>query len=125
MAGNIGIFVFEAVITGLITWAGLSNRKILFINGPRSAVIVLGIIGVVAFCTISVGKFISAAPAHPLTIAGYVLGMVAMFTFLTQIFKWNVPIIGEPRTALLVLTGCILVKSIIARVGHVVLHLAS
>lgn len=68
---GIGILAAEWLMTGLIVYAGLSGRQILFINGPRTAVITLGTIGF-AMCMImpTIGKFISNAPAHPLTIMG-------------------------------------------------------
>jgi len=109
----------------LIVWAGSSGKKILFIGSPRAAVITLGSIGIVVFCTISVGQFVSAAPAHPLTVAGYLVGTIAMLTFFTQVFKWKVPMINNPRTALFVLAGCIVIKSIIARIGYVILKIQS
>lgn len=111
---NISLLVFEIVITGLITVFGLSQHKFLGIQGPRSAVIILGVAGML-MCAISVGKFISAAPASPLSILGYILGTIAMLTFLTQVFKWKLPVIGEPRTALIILAAAITIKSIVAR----------
>ncbi|MCC0697195.1 hypothetical protein [Clostridioides sp. ES-S-0048-02] len=113
---GIGILVAEWFITGLIVYAGLSGKQILFINGPRSAVIILGVIGF-AICMImpTIGKFISNAPSHPFTIMGYIFGTIALLTTMTQIFKWNIPIIYDPKTALFVVAGCIVIKSIIAR----------
>jgi hypothetical protein len=60
---GIGILAAEWLITSLIVYAGLSGKQILFINGPRTAVITLGIIGF-AMCMImpAIGKFISNAP---------------------------------------------------------------
>ena len=109
-----GIAAMTLTVTALITLAGISGKKILLIDGPKTAVIILGIIGM-AFCTLSVGRFIAANPAHPLTIAGYLVGMIALLTLLTQIFKWNLPIIYKSQTALFVLAGSILIKTIIGR----------
>jgi len=113
---GIGILTAEWLITGLIVYAGLSGKQILFINGARSAAITLGAIGF-AMCMImpTIGKFISNAPAHPLTIMGYLFGAIALFTTVVQIFKWNIPIIHDPKTALFIITGCIIIKSIIGR----------
>ena len=113
---GIGILAAEWFITGLIVYAGLSSKQILFINGPRTAVITLGIIGF-AMCMImpAIGKFISNAPAHPLTITGYISGAIALLTTVAQIFKWNIPIIYDPKIALFVVAGCIVIKSIIGR----------
>ena len=114
---NISLLIFEIIITGGITIFGLSQHKLFGLQGPRSAVIVLGIVGML-MCTISVGKFISVAPVSPLSILGYIFGTVAMLTFLTQVFKWKLPIIGEPRTALIILAAAIVIKSIVARFGY-------
>ena len=73
---NIQILIFEIVIVGLMVWFGFSEHKILFLQGPRSATISLGIIGML-LCTLSVGKFVSAAPANPLTILGYLFGIAS------------------------------------------------
>ena len=113
---GIGILAAEWFITGLIVYAGLSGKQILFIHGPRTAVITLGIIGF-TMCMImpTIGKFISNAPTHPLTIMGYIFGAIALLTTVAQIFKWNTPIIYDPEIALFVVSGCIVVKSIIGR----------
>lgn len=111
---NIGILGIEIVVTSLIVVAGLSEKKILFINGPRSAVITLGVIGIL-MCMISIGTFISSAPMHPLTVLGYLFGILAMLIFLSQIFGWNIPLIHEPRTVLFLLSGCIILKGVIGR----------
>lgn len=111
---NISLLIFEILITGLFLVFGLSQHKFLGIQGPRPAAIILSIIGLL-LCTISVGKFISAAPANPLSIIGYIVGTIAMLVFLTQLFRWNLPIIGEPRTALIILAAAIIIKSVAAR----------
>lgn len=111
---NLPILVFESLVAILITVFGLSGRKFLFLQGARSSAILLGIIGML-FCAISVGKFISHAPANPITILGYIVGTVALFAFLAQVFKWNIPILGKPEAALIILTVAIIIKSLIAR----------
>ena len=113
------IAVLTLAVTGLIVYAGLSGKKVWFIEGPRSAVITLGAIGMV-FCTFSVGKFITTAPAHPLSILGYLIGTVALITFLTQIFQWKLPVVHDPKAALWVLTACIALKTVIGRLYPVI-----
>jgi hypothetical protein len=114
---NIEILVLVIVIAGLFVFTGLSGKKILFIDGPRSATIALGIIGM-ALCAISVGKAITAAPASPLAIAGYIVGATALLALLTQIFKWHLPLIGDAKTALIVLASCMVIKSLLSRFVH-------
>lgn len=92
-----GILLAEWFITSLIIYAGLSGKQILFINGPRSAVITLGTIGF-AMCMImpTIGKFISNAPAHPLTIMGYFFGTIAfLFPVMKNIWVDVWPLAGD------------------------------
>ncbi len=114
---GLGIAATTLSVTAILVAAGLSGKRVLFVEGPRSAVLVLGTIGML-FCTISVGKFVTQGPAHPLSIVAYVVGTVALTTFLGQVFRWNLPLVGDPRNALYVLAGCIVVKTVIGRFAH-------
>ncbi len=111
---NKEILIMEAILSALIVALGLTNTKVLFLQGPRSMTIVLGIMGML-LCTNSIGKFISAAPAHPLTILGYILGAVALAAFLTQVFKLNIPVLADPEKALVILAVAFVLKGLIAR----------
>lgn len=113
---GIGILAAEWLITGLVVCLGLSGKQILFIGGPRSAAITLGAIGF-AMCMVmpTIGRFITNAPSHPLTIMGYIFGVVALLSTVTQILKWNIPILYDPKAALFIIAGCIVIKSIIGR----------
>lgn len=119
---GIGVLVAEWFITGFIVYAGLSPKQILFINGPRSAVITLGVIGfVVCMLMPTIGKFISISPAHPLTIMGYFFGTIALLATVVQLFKWNFPIIHDPNTALFVVACSIVIKSVIGRFAALII----
>jgi hypothetical protein len=109
---GISISIAIIVFSVLLVFAGLSGKQILFINGPRSATITLGAVGFF-LCMLAVGKFVSKAPFHPLTIIGYILGAIALPTLLTQIFQWKIPFIGDAKTALYVLAACMIIKSVI------------
>jgi hypothetical protein len=119
---EIGILAAEWLITGLIVGAGLSGKQILFIRGPRMAAITLGAIGfAICMAMPTIGKFISNAPAHPLTIWGYIFGATALFTTVAQIFNWNIPMINNPKVALYIIAGCIVIKSIIGRFASLII----
>lgn len=114
------IFAVEVIIAVIIAGLGLSGSKVLFITSPRSAVITLGIIGML-FCTLSVGKFITSGPAHPLSILGYLLGAIAIAAFIIQIFNWKVPLLSDPQAALIILAVAMIGKGIIARFAHILI----
>lgn len=111
---NIEILIMEAILSAVFVALGLTNTKILFLQGPRTMTIVLGIMGML-LCTMSIGKFISAAPAHPLTILGYVFGAVALTAFVTQVFKIGIPVLEDPEKALVILAIALVLKGLIAR----------
>lgn len=116
---NISILVFEFAVEGLFLFVGLSGKRFFFLEGARSATIALGVVGML-LCTISVGRFISASPAHPLSILGYIFGSIALLAFLAQVFKWNLPFVGKPETALIILALSMAVKVVIARFASLV-----
>lgn len=118
---NLSILFVEIVLILLMECFGLTGRKFLLVKDTRSSILVFGII-LMLFCTISVGKFISAAPAHPLTILGYLFGTVAMITFLAQAFQWKLPVISNPKTAVIIFGAAILAKSILARCYPLLTH---
>ncbi|NLZ66996.1 MAG: hypothetical protein GX910_05050 [Clostridiaceae bacterium] len=111
---NIEILIMEVILAAVFVTLGLTNMKVLFLQGPRVMTIVLGIMGML-LCTISIGKFISTAPAHPLTILGYVVGVVALTAFVTQVFKIGIPVLENPKKALVILAVALVLKGFIAR----------
>jgi hypothetical protein len=111
---NIEILIMEVIISAVLVALGLTNTKVLFLQGPRTMTIILGIMGML-LCTNSIGKFISASPAHYLTIFGYILGAVAMTAFFTQVFKINIPVLEDPEKALVILAFALVLKGLIAR----------
>lgn len=111
---NVSVLILEIVITVSITTFGLSGVKVLGMKGPRVAVIILGIVGML-LCTVSIGKFISSDPISLQSLIGYIFGTAALLSFITQLFKWNLPYISNPTVALLVLAVSILIKSVVAR----------
>ncbi|NLJ70983.1 MAG: hypothetical protein GX328_05930 [Clostridiaceae bacterium] len=111
---NIEILIFEVILSAVIVALGLTNTKVLFLQGPRTMTIILGIMGML-LCTISIGKFISTAPANPLTILGYIFGVVALTAFITQVFKLDIPVLKDPAKALVILAVSMVVKGLIAR----------
>lgn len=118
---EIGILLAEWSVTGLIVYAGFCGRRVLFIDGPRSATLTLGAIGF-AMCMVmpAIHIFISRTPAHPLTILGYLFGALAVLAAATQLFRWGIPYLKDPAIALIVIAACIVIKSIIARMSPLV-----
>lgn len=111
---HVDLLAVETILSAALVWLGLSGKQFLWIHDARSAAITLGAAGFI-LCMASVGKFISAAWHHPLTICGYVLGTILMLSMIAQIFGLNMPVVGRPETALVIIAVCIVLKGIIAR----------
>lgn len=115
MKMNLTLYVISCIIGIITIYAGFTGKSIVFIKDARSAVIVLGIIGFLMCIFGAIGVFVTRAPAHPLTIAGFILGLLAVLTALIHIFRFKVPILNDPRSALTIMTIIIIIKIIIAR----------
>jgi len=119
MSKNIILYIlyFFALAAGIIIlYAGFTEKELFFIKDSRTAAISLGVLGMM-LCIISVGKFLNAAPANPLSIAGYIFGTLAMVTFLVQVFKWRVPVLSDSKYALIIFSAVIIIKFVIARLS--------
>ena len=120
MLRNLPVYIISGIIGLVSFYAGFTGKRILFVSGPRSAVIVLVIIGIIMCSSASMGIFISKAPAHPLTIIGYILGSLALFTGVVQIFRLKVHFFSDPKNALFFIVAVIVVKFIIARLSFLI-----
>lgn len=101
----------------LFLYAGFSGRNLLFVDSPRAAALAIGVTGML-LCSAGVGRFIAGAPAHPLTLLGYLIGAFGSLVFLVQWFQWEIPVLCEPKTAMLLLTGVIVVKFLLSRFAY-------
>lgn len=104
------------IVAAVILYVGLTGKELLFIHTARGAAISLGVVGMILCGSgTALERCFRKAPAHPLSILGYLVGATGLFTFLVQVFKWQVPVISDPRTALIVLGAVIGIKFVIGR----------
>lgn len=115
MQGIFPLYLFTGLVGALALVAGLTGVNLPFIHNPRSAAIILAVAGFLMCSTGLIALFVTKAPAHPLSLAGYALGILAMLTGVVQIFNLKFPYLSDPRIALLVLGGIIIIKAVIAR----------
>lgn len=109
------VYILSALAAAVAASSGFSGHPIWFIRDTRTAVIALAAAGFVMCSTGAIFQFVQKAPLHALTILGYMLGSLALFAGLAQLFRWGVPYLSDARTALLVMTVAIAAKIIIAR----------
>jgi hypothetical protein len=114
------VYIIAAIAAVVAMYAGFAGRPVWFIHDTRTAVITLAAAGFLMCSTGAIASFVSRAPAHPLTIAGYLVGALALLAGLTQLFGWKVPYLADARTALIVITVAVVIKVIIARLANFV-----
>jgi len=121
MSKTLPVYIISAIIALVATYSGLTGNAVWFIKDTRMAVIVLAAAGFLMCSTGAIFTYVSKAPAHPLTIAGYLLGSIALLAGLAQLFRWQVPLLSDSRTALYVILIATALKVIIGRLAHLVI----
>ena len=108
------VFALEVLVCAAALIIGLFKIKVSFMEDTRMVVVVLGAVGML-FCVVGVVRFIKRAPGHILSIIGYLLGVIAMGIFFIQLFKLDVPFLGDPYWALACMCAVIVIKGVIGR----------
>lgn len=109
------VFILSALAAAIAAWSGFTGHPVWFIRDTRMAVIAMAVAGFVMCSTGAIFTFVQKAPANPFTIAGYLLGALALLAGLVQLFHWEVPYLSDARTALTVISIAVVVKFVIAR----------
>lgn len=106
-------YIFEIIVAVVIYWIGLSNINILFINGPRTAAITLGIIGLLFYITNTMG-YVFRNPLHPIAMLGSVFAIIGTVLLVIQIFGFQFWILGNPVFALTYFALAMIAKAVVA-----------
>ena len=113
-------YIVSAIVALIAIYSGLTGNAVWFIRDTRMAVIVLAAAGFLMCSTGAIFHFVEKAPAHPLTIVGYLFGALALLAGLTQLFRWEIPYLMDSRTALWVIMASVVVKVVVGRLWHLV-----
>jgi len=109
-ANGIITLVLGLLAAGLVFMV-LTGRDVPIVGNGAGALLTLGIIGI-AMCTLSgIGSVQSTLGwTHPLTIAGSILGVLALLVVALPLFGVRLPLIADTRSAVLALAVIILIK---------------
>ncbi len=109
-ANGIITLVLGLVAAGLVFMV-LTGRDVPIVGNGAGALLTLGIIGI-AMCTLSgIGSVQSTLGwTHPLTIAGSILGVLALLVVALPLFGIRLPLIADTRSAVLALAIIMLAK---------------
>jgi hypothetical protein len=109
-ANGIITLVLGLLAAGLVFMV-LTGRDVPIVGNGAGALLTLGIIGI-AMCTLGgIGPTQSVLGwTHPLTIAGSILGVLALLVVALPLFGVHLPLIADTRSAVLTLAVIMLVK---------------
>ncbi len=109
-ANGIITLVLGLLAAGLVFMV-LTGRDVPIVGNGAGALLALGIIGI-AMCTLSgIGSVQSTLGwTHPLTIAGSILGVLALLVVALPLFGVHLPLIADTRSAVLALAVIMLIK---------------
>lgn len=94
------IYLLEIALALLLLWMGVFRVSFLFVDGPRTAAITLGLLGVLFYFMNTMG-YVVRNPIHPISLLGSIAGAIGVILLIIQIFGWNFWIIGNPIVALM------------------------
>ncbi len=109
-ANGIITLVLGLVAAGLVFMV-LTGRHVPIVGNGAGALLTLGLIGI-AMCTLSgIGSVQSTLGwTHPLTIAGSILGVLALLVIALPLFGIRLPLIADTRSAVLALAIIMVAK---------------
>lgn len=120
MEKTMPIYMIAAAVALGSLILGLLDVPFWFIRSVRTAAIVFAAAGFVMCSTGMISTFVTRAPLHPLTIAAYLVGLFALFVGIVQVFGLRIPSMGNPKTALILMSAAVVVKVVIGRLAFLV-----
>ncbi len=104
------------VLAASVVFIALTNRRFLWINGERAALITLVVLGM-AMCTRGIGRVAeTGAWTSPLAIAAYILGAAILAITVWISIGKSFPFIAGARTALIVVAALIGTKLLVSTI---------
>jgi len=113
--------ITAGALSVMLTVLVFSRNSIPFITEYRNATIILFVLGLL-MCTLgAMGYILTKSVFSPVTLAGSLLGVLAIAIGVLAILNKPIPFLQDERQAFMVLAGIILIKVILARIQLFVL----
>lgn len=105
-------YLLEIIVAAAIFMIGISNASFLFIEGTRSAAVVLGIIGLLFYAMNTMG-YVLRNPMHPVALMGSIFAIIGVILLVFQIFGIQFWILGNPVFALTYFALAMIAKAVV------------
>lgn len=111
--------VIFGILAGLLVLGVLTGRKLPLIANDKTALIVLLVLGI-AMCAPGIGRVAQAgAWAQPLSILAYLLGALILLVGAAGIFGFKLPLVTDPRSAIIAVSGLAVVKLVLSAIHDI------
>lgn len=113
-----GIIVL-ALLAATIAFIGVTDKRVPFLSNTRVDVILLVVIGMAICSQCGIGRVAATRQwLHPLSIVGYILGVLILLITLAVFVGWKIPFIQTGQQALIAITILVCLKMINAAAHH-------
>lgn len=111
--------VLLGVLAAGVVWISLSGRDFPLLSNPRTALIVLVVIGM-AMCGGGGLNMVALSGrwTSPFAILGYLLGAAILVVFVSALAGWKLPLVASVPQAVAVIGVLILAKFVIGKLGY-------
>jgi hypothetical protein len=113
-AGNTPVLIGLGVLAAIVLAGSLGRFKLPLISSERGAFFALVVIGF-AMCTLGM-QFERYGWAHPASIAGIILGSLALIVVAAVLFRLRLPLLTDERAATIALTAIMAAKVVVGAI---------
>ncbi len=108
-----------ALLAATIAFIGVTDQRIPFLSNARLDIILLVVIGMAICSQCGIGRIAATKQwSHPLSIVGYILGVLILLITLAVFFGWELPFIQTGQQALIAITILVCLKMVNAATHH-------
>jgi len=112
-----------ALLAATIAFIGMTDKRIPFLSNTRVDIILLVVIGMAICSQCGIGRIAATKQwAHPLSIVGYILGVLILLITLAVFVGWELPFIQTGQQALIVITILICLKMVNSATHHLLVR---
>ncbi len=117
-----GIIVL-ALLAATIAFIGVTDKRVPFLSNTRVDVILLVVIGMAICSQCGIGRIAATKQwSHPLSIVGYILGVLILLITLAVFVGWEIPFIQTGQQALIAITILVCLKMVNSATHHLLMR---
>jgi hypothetical protein len=111
------------LLAAAVTYIGIADARIPFLSNTRVNILLLVVIGTAICSRCGIGRIAATKQwSHPLSIVGYILGVLILLVTLGVFSNWELPFIQTGQQALIAITILICLKMVNSATHHLLVR---